>query len=105
MLGSEARVCTGWVAALRLFFSLAGMMRPLLLYLAPLFLPLLPFRSRGSLPGRGRLLVAYFVPVLLVIVGWSGFNQVTVHCFGPSTLTGYTLMTHAGEFIEYAPDE
>jgi hypothetical protein len=93
-------------AGVGLVAAAAGLTRPLLLLLGPIYgLYLLrgwwaQRRSPGEMVTKlGLFLIAFSLPVLL----WCGFNKVTVDYFGPTTLTGYNLTQHSGGFIELAP--
>jgi hypothetical protein len=42
---------------------------------------------------------------MALVLGWSTVNWFTTNYFGPTTMTGYYLMNHTGNFIQYAPQE
>lgn len=84
----------------------AVLTRPLYIYLGPLFLVYLYWQGRGESARRRTLLVsAYLLPWMALVLGWSAVNWYTTKYFGPTTMTGYYLMNHTGNFIEYAPQE
>jgi hypothetical protein len=87
--------------------ALAGLTRPLLLFLAPFFIFYLFFVTdtfRSNLKSPGKLL-GFIVPAFIILFGWCFFNKATVGHFGPTTATGLHLSQHVGAFIELAPDE
>jgi 4-amino-4-deoxy-L-arabinose transferase-like glycosyltransferase len=93
------------VGALGLLLALAGLTRPLLLCLVPVYLVFLPV-WRGRAPSeRARLLACYLVPILVPVGAWAAFNKVTVGYFEPSSLTGFSLLTHSGQSMRYAPEK
>ncbi len=97
--------CTGIVV------GLAGLTRPILLLLAPLYCLFFALQwshqGRAIVPTTARAshLLSFASPIIVMVLGWSVFNSVTTNYFGPTTLVGYNLSQHAGAFIELAPDE
>jgi hypothetical protein len=81
--------------------GLVVLTRPMYIYLGPLYAVLIGL----ALGRRGRRAMAGFACAFAVlVVGWAGFNGVTVGHFGLTTLAGYNLSQHSGGFIELAPD-
>lgn len=83
--------------------SIAGLTRPLFIFLAPLYL--LAFFPSKPLVYKIKYLLAFIIPIGVIIFGWCLFNKIKLGYFGPTTLTGYNLTQHSGVFIEQAPDE
>jgi hypothetical protein len=95
---------------LSLFLSLAALTRPAFLYLFPLVFLFLFLTSQQPAAAvydkyRWKRIIAFSIPFIVIIGGWSTFNKIQVNYFGPTTLTGFHLIEHSGAFIEYAPDE
>ena len=87
--------------------SLAALTRPLLLFLFPLYLFFLLLMGVGRRLETGLLLrgiLAFLLPVVFLVGGWSLFNKSTTGYLGPTTLVGYNLTQHSGAFMELAPD-
>lgn len=107
---------TPWLAAgLGTTASLALLTRPLFLYLPllllwPILLPPSPHPPLQP-PGRAskaRLLIpglSFGLPVLLLVGGWIGFIHARFGDWALTTMTGYHLVQHTGNFFEYLPDE
>jgi 4-amino-4-deoxy-L-arabinose transferase-like glycosyltransferase len=111
-LGLAARVRpsvrkNGWyTVGLGTVIGLAVLTRPMYIYFSPLFLAYLYWQWRGEiLRRRIFILAACLLPTLILVLGWSAVNWATTGYFGPTTLTGYYLMNHTGNFVEYAPEE
>ena len=85
--------------------ALAGMTRPMFLFLGPLYFCLVFARVRPPRPPRlsDARLALVLAPTLLLALGWSAVNQYTVGYFGVTTTTGYNLSNHSGAFMELAP--
>ena len=86
----------------------AALTRPLFLFLTPLlfvyfFWQLAGEQRRSSF--RKLALLSFALPAMVLIVGWSVVNRITVNYFGVTTLTGFNLSNHSGGFMELAPDE
>jgi hypothetical protein len=120
-----------WLAAATgLAASLAWLTRPLFIYLPFwifLFLVVSPgkrwknFGWGGSVMGvKAEIeqqaahpwpgaplasLVAFLIPVVLCFGVWIGFIHERYNQWGLSTMTGYHMIQHTGEFFEYIPDE
>ena len=88
--------------------SLAALTRPLLLFLIPLIALFLFFKmkiNRETTSEISRTLGGLLIPAVILVGGWSLFNQFTVDYFGITTLLGYNLTNHSGAFMQYAPPE
>lgn len=113
-----------WLAFfLGLVSSLALLVRPLFIYLPFLILLALwiapsgtdirrdearPKKEEGARPFR-RIPwfsgIAFVVPVVLLLGGWIGFIHSHFGDWSLTTMTGYHLVQHTGNFFEYVPDE
>lgn len=94
-------------AILGISAALAGMTRPMFLYLGPLYLCFMLIRAR---PLNLRMLrdarVAWVLaPTLVLALGWSMVNWRTVNYFGVTTTLGFNLSNHSGAFMELAPPQ
>ena len=88
--------------------SLAALTRPLLLLLVPLialFLFIKLITCREKTIALSRALGGLLIPVVILVGGWSLFNQVKLGYFGITTMLGYNLTNHSGAFMQYAPPE
>ena len=85
-------------ALLGIAAALAGMTRPMFLYLAPLYFCLVLSRARMR-----TALALVLAPTLVFALGWSAVNQHTIDYFGVTTTTGFNLSNHSGGFMELAP--
>ncbi|HLX38017.1 MAG TPA: hypothetical protein VKR29_09460 [Candidatus Binataceae bacterium] len=86
------------LALLGLSAALAGMTRPMFLYLGALYFLFILARSRSRVA-----LALVLAPTLLLAFGWSAFNKMTIDYFGVTTTTGFNLSNHSGGFMELAP--
>lgn len=90
-----------------IILGVAGLLRPLFLYLPLVFVIFArPRRRGGDQPRFGRRAVVgnLVLPTLIVVLGWSAFNYKEAGYFGLSTLSGYSLTNHSGAFIELVPE-
>jgi hypothetical protein len=114
-----------WLAALiGLSSSITLLIRPLFIYLPFFFVIFLWLEGRlrkssqiepadtGIGPSRthrgsfsGPAAAALFVPVVLLVGGWIGFIHQQFNEWSITTMTGYHLVQHTGNFFEYVPDE
>ena len=95
----------GLALVLGLVASIPGMFRPLFF---PLTIWLLPFIwSMGGGGWRQRLIriVAYSIGPLLIQGGWLLFIHNSFNMISPTTMGGFSLVQHTGEYFEYLPDE
>lgn len=94
-------------ALLGISAALAGMTRPMFLFLGPLYFCFMliherPLKLRLLRDARLALVLA---PTLVLALGWSAVNKHTVNYFGVTTTTGYNLSNHSGAFMEFAPPQ
>lgn len=84
--------------------SLAGLVRPLF-YVFPVWLvPFVALSARGW--GRRACLGAAFcLGPLVLLGGWLLYIRQTYHMLSPTTMGGYSLVQHTGNWFEYLPDE
>jgi hypothetical protein len=115
-----------WLAFLLGLASTATLLvRPLFIYLPFYLLLFLWIEPRlNSLPGKspdevdtsmetrlGRwskpvfVGIAFAVPVVLLLGGWVSFIHKNFGEWSLTTMTGYNLIQHTGNFFEYVPDE
>lgn len=119
-------------AAVGIAAGLAGLTRPLFYLLAPVLTPFVWFAGGllqplgnsspgGDGPGRrlARLaafaragtgprlarLAAFALPAGLLLGGWIAWVFRTYEMLSPTTMSGYHLVQHTGEYFEYLPDE
>jgi hypothetical protein len=85
-------------ALLGIAAALAGMTRPMFLFLGPIYFCFM--LARGRMRSALALVLA---PTLVLAIGWSAFNQHTIGYFGVTTTTGFNLSNHSGAFMELAP--
>jgi hypothetical protein len=91
-----------------LLAGFAALTRPLFLFLTPLLFLYFLWRLAGGQGGSSlkmKAIVSFALPALILIVGWSVVNSITVDYFGVTTLTGFNLTNHSGGFMELAPEE
>jgi hypothetical protein len=86
-------------ALLGMTAALAGMTRPMFLYLGPLYFWFLIARTLRLRNARLALVLA---PTLVLAIGWSAVNKHTINYFGVTTTLGYNLSNHSGAFMELA---
>jgi hypothetical protein len=88
--------------------ALAGLNRPLLLCLIPVYyFFLVPIWPPANILRRDvhkkSLLFAF--PVLALVLGWCGFNYFNSGFFTPTTRAGQQLMDQVTPYVELAPDK
>jgi hypothetical protein len=107
LLSRQSRLLQGLLIslALGLAVSLAGMVRTLYFFLPVLLVPFLLFLRRD--PWRDRLarLIAFSLPPALIFGLWIVFIDVHYHMLSPTTMGGYHMIQHTGQFFQYLPDE
>lgn len=120
-----------WIAFLfGVFSSLTLLVRPLFIYLPFLLIVFIWFTPRMSMgpikqvsageddPAgisthqqaprhliSARIGIAFIIPVVLLIGGWLTFMHKNFNEWSLTTMTGYHLVQHTGNFFEYVPDE
>jgi hypothetical protein len=106
-----ARICAGAkpgdYALLGISAALAGMTRPMFLFLGPLYLcfMLISARPLNFLKLREARLAWVLAPTLILAIGWSAVNKRTINYFGVTTTLGFNLSNHSGAFMELAPPQ
>jgi len=92
-------------ALLGISAALAGMTRPMFLFLGPLYVCLMMGSARRlKLRTLGDVRIALVLgPTLVLALSWSAFNKHTINYFGVTTTTGFNLSNHSGAFMELAP--
>ncbi len=114
-----------WLAfILGIVSSLTILVRPLFIYLPVLIILALwlePWMAKHAsgriseqntsaplMPTRNppwRISLAFIIPVLLLVGGWISFIHDQFHVWSLTTMTGYHLVQHTGNFFEYVPDQ
>ena len=89
-------------ALLGISAALAGMTRPMFLFLGPLYFCFTIGRARTLRDARLALVLA---PTLVLALGWSAVNKRTLNYFGVTTTIGFNLSNHSGAFMELAPPQ
>ena len=85
--------------------ALAGMVRPLFFVLpAWLFFFVLSMPALVRTHRMARA-IAFGIGPVLILGGWLNWVNSTYGMFSPTTMTGYHLVQHTGEYFEFLPDE
>lgn len=104
-------------AALGLASALAGLTRPLFYILPPVLAvfvwyagrlrqPIAAWRStQGRFAPRLARLLAFSLPAALLLGGWLLWVYRSYEMFSPTTMGGYHMVQHTGEYFEYLSDE
>ena len=107
----------GLAAGLGITAALAGLTRPLFYILPPVLAPFIwlagglsrragrPVVVRAEAGRRIARLAAFGLPSVLLLGGWILWVDRTYEMLSPTTMGGYHLVQHTGEFFEYLPDE
>jgi hypothetical protein len=85
--------------------SMVGMVRPLFFPLTLWYLPFVALVGPGDWRRRLLRLALYSVGPLLIQGGWLLFIFDHYKMISPTTMAGYSLVQHTGEYFEYLPDE
>lgn len=101
--GDRANMRFSLLALLGLSTALAGMVRLLFLVL-PVWLTAY-FWVEGAGGNRWRSLASFAIAPTLILGGWVLWVYSTYGMLAPTTMGGYHLVNHAGEFFEDLPDE
>jgi 4-amino-4-deoxy-L-arabinose transferase-like glycosyltransferase len=92
---------------LGLIVALAGLTRPLMICLAPVYycflIPLWPPANILKREAIKRTL-SFALPVTVFILGWCGFNYFNSGYFTPTTRGGEHLMMQVAPYVDLAPD-
>jgi hypothetical protein len=110
---------SAWLAAgVGLTSALAVLTRPLFIYL-PFWLLIFIIWHAAKMPSNlqsARLaifstrrvwisVIALLIPAALILGSWINFIHARFHMWSLSTMTGYHMIQHTGNFFEYLPDE
>lgn len=82
--------------------SLAALVRPLFFILPVWLLIFVWFGPKGR---SLRLAASYAIAPLLMLGAWLTWMVTTYDMLGPTTMGGYHLVQHTGEYFEFLPDE
>lgn len=99
--GSRRRAY-GLALAMGISASLAALVRPLFFLLPVWLLIFVWFRPGGW---NLRLALIYASAPVLLLGAWLTWVYTTYDMFAPTTLGGYQLVQHTGEYFEFLPDE
>ena len=114
------------VFALGVISACAGLVRPLFIYLP--FITLIVLWLAAKAKGQNEISddrkinnsenkgsrftlhnwivgIAFLVPVVVLLGGWVAFIHTQFGDWSLTTMTGYHLVQHTGNFFEYVPDE
>ena len=110
-----------WLAAgIGLFSALAAITRPLFIYLPFWLLLFVVWHAVQSAAPPKKLsawlasvftwrvwasAIAVLIPTALILGSWLYFIHDRYHMWSLSTMTGYHMIQHSGNFFEYLPDE
>ena len=92
---------------LGLTVALAGLTRPLMICLVPLYYGfLVPLRPPSNLFRRDaiRRTSLFALPVIVFVLGWCGFNYFNSGYFTPTTRAGQQMMDQVDPYVDLAPD-
>ncbi|MEK6587298.1 MAG: hypothetical protein AABY97_00450, partial [Chloroflexota bacterium] len=104
-LRSGEPVQLGLASLVGIASTLAAMVRPLFFVLpAWLFIFVWTGPAKG---GRDRIAraISFALGPILILGGWLNWVSSTYGMFAPTTMGGYHLVQHTGEYFEYLPDE
>ncbi len=93
--------------ALGSIVALAGLTRPLMICLVPVYYCfLIPVWPPAKMQRREGLRTTFFfaLPICVFILGWCGFNYFNSGYFTPTTRAGQQLMDQVDPYVELAPD-
>jgi len=92
---------------LGLIVALAGLTRPLMICLVPVYYCfLVPLWPPANILRRDAIkrTVFFALPVMVFILGWCGFNYFNSGYFTPTTRAGEHLMMQVAAYVDLAPD-
>jgi hypothetical protein len=93
--------------ALGSIVALAGLTRPLMICLVPVYylflIPVLPPAKMLRLEALKRTFF-FALPICVFILGWCGFNYLNGGYFTPTTRAGQQLMDQVDSYVDLAPE-
>ena len=92
----------GFALAMGISASLAALVRPLFFILPVWLFIFVWFGPKGR---SFRLAVSYALAPLLLLGAWLAWMVTTYDIIGPTTMGGYHLVQHTGEYFEFLPDD
>ena len=92
----------GFAVGMGVSASLTALVRPLFFLLPVWLLIFVWFRPGG---GSIRLAVSYALAPMFLLGPWLAWMYSTYEIIAPTTMGGYHLVQHTGEYFEYLPDE
>ena len=87
--------------------AMAGLTRPLMICLAPVyFCFLVPLRAPAKILQRALIkpMLAFAVPVAVLIFGWCGLVYSNTGLFSPTTASGISMMNQVDPYVGLAPE-
>jgi len=93
--------------ALGITVALAGLTRPLMLCLVPVYFLFLapPWRPAQILHREYiKKALSFVLPAVVIIFGWCGLIYFNTGSFTPTTLAGHNLMDQVDPYVELAPE-
>jgi hypothetical protein len=85
--------------------ALAGMVRPLFFVFPAWLFAFVVSKDAHERTHRIVRAIAFGVGPVLILGGWLNWVNSTYGMLSPTTMTGYHLVQHTGEYFEYLPDE
>ncbi len=106
LVGVDRAASRRWTYAFALAMgvsaSFAALVRPLFFLLPVWLLIFVWFGPKGQ---SLRLAVSYSFAPLLLLGAWLTWMYITYDMLAPTTMGGYHLVQHTGEYFEFLPDE
>ncbi|MEW6566769.1 MAG: hypothetical protein AB1449_01095 [Chloroflexota bacterium] len=84
--------------------SLAGLVRPLF-YILPVWLLPFVWAASGTIGQRIWRSALFCLGPVVLLGGWLAYIDNTYGMLSPTTMGGYSLVQHTGNWFEYLPDE
>jgi hypothetical protein len=85
--------------------ALAGMVRPLFFIFPAWLFAFVVSKNADERTHRIVRAIAFGVGPVLILGGWLNWVNSTYGMFSPTTMTGYHLVQHTGEYFEDLPDD
>ena len=104
---AAGRAAVAWLLLSGLLGALSVMVRPQFIFFLGLLPLLAGYAAQGWRPGGRALAAAAWVltPMLAAVLAWSALVQAKVGTFTVSTQSGFGLVNHIHDELEYAPAE